>query len=114
MEDAAAEAAFRVWELSRLSQGPREVGGGGGAGTSDLYQTNKLLCPVRPHGLQRQAPLPSLAKVRSDLLWKAWGVMQLCCPVSSPRWARACFRTQDMSGRLLKPGTKDHKGLERP
>lgn len=65
-----AEAAFRVWELSRLSQGPREVGGGGGAGTSDLYQTNKLLSPVRPHGLQRQAPLLSLAEVRSDLLWK--------------------------------------------
>lgn len=32
MEDAEAEAAFRVWELCRLSQGPREVGGGAGHG----------------------------------------------------------------------------------
>lgn len=74
MKDAAAEAAFRVWELSRLSQGPREVGGGGGAVTSDLYQTNKRFPPVRPHWLQRQVPMLNLAKIRSDLLWKAWGV----------------------------------------
>lgn len=53
MEDAEAEAAFRVWGLSGLSQGPREVGGGGGAGPSDLNQTNKLLPPVRPRWLQR-------------------------------------------------------------
>lgn len=71
MEDAAAEAAFRMWELSRLSQGPREVGGGGVAGPSDLYQANKLLPPVCPHWLQRPAPMLHLAKIRSDLLWKA-------------------------------------------
>lgn len=68
MEDAVAEAAFRVWGLSRLSQGPREVGGGGGAGPSDLYQPNKLLPPVRPRWLQIHAPMLNLAKIRSDLL----------------------------------------------